>query len=73
MAYEFVDYIKPQGESKFYILEDKFIKGGFHIVDTKSELDSLDPTIMKKGMLVAVNEEDGAIYECAELTLGEDE
>lgn len=70
---QFTAPIKPLGASTFAILEDKFIKGGFRIVETKDELDTLDPTTIKKGMLVAVNAEKGAIYECTDFSQTEDE
>jgi hypothetical protein len=70
---QFTGPIKPLGSSKFSILEDKFLKGGFRVVDKKAELSSFDATVIKKGMLVAVNEEDGAIYECVDFSESADE
>lgn len=38
MPYEFVDFVKPQGTAKFYLLEDDFIKGGLRVVETLDDL-----------------------------------
>jgi hypothetical protein len=70
---QFTGPIKPLGSSKFSLLEDKFLKGGFRVVDKKAELANLDASTIKKGMLVAVNEEDGAIYECIDFSETVDE
>lgn len=40
MAYEFVDYVKPQGTSQFYILEDSFLKAGLVLGNLVGLIDS---------------------------------
>ena len=70
---QFTGPIKPLGSATFALLDDKFLKGGFRIVDKKADLQTIDATAMKVGMLVAVNEEDGMVYECQSFTQSEDE
>lgn len=73
MAYDFLDYLKPVGSATFSLLEDLYLKGGFRTVATADDLNNIDPSAIKLGMWVAVDEEDGKIYECTEYGIVEDE
>lgn len=54
------------------VMDSKFIHGGFHIVELKSDLQLFDVTILKVGMFVAVNEELGKIYKCTHFSTNTD-
>ena len=70
---QFTGPIKPLGESKFAVVEDSYLKGGFRVVANQTELQSLDPTALKIGMYVSVAEESGKLYHCDSINLGVDE
>jgi hypothetical protein len=37
MPYEFVDLIKPQGNSQFALLEDMLLQGSYRVLQTEEE------------------------------------
>lgn len=57
----------------FSIIDSSLVNGGFHVVNKRTDLDTLNPLTLKVGMYVAVNEEQGKIYECTELVAGVDD
>lgn len=60
-------------QAPFAIVDDALLKGGFRAVEKKSDLDLISPSMLKVGMYIAVNEEQGKIYECVELQVEVDE
>ena len=67
---QFTGPIKPLGASTFAVLEDKYVQGGFRVVANQTELQSLDPTVLKLGMYVSVAEESGKLYHCDSISAG---
>lgn len=72
MAYEFLDYLKPVGASRFALIEDIFLKGAYRVLQSEAERDNLDPTTCKVGMIVNCLEE-SRLYLLSELRMDEDE
>lgn len=72
-AIELMFPIRPASPSTFALLEDSFLKGSFRVVDTYDELNHLDQTTLKLGMLISVTEHEGKIYEVVEINEYQDE
>jgi hypothetical protein len=72
MPYEFVDLIKPQGNSQFALLEDMLLQGSYRVLQTEEEKNQIDPTTCKEGMLVKCLDSNKS-YVLADLIFGEDE
>lgn len=62
MAIQVSSFIIPKGGNQWYILEDKFLKGGLRVAATIAERDAIDVDSRKAGMLVVV-QSDGKIYQ----------
>ncbi len=45
-------FFEPASTAVGYIVEDKFIKGGYKVIDTSSDKDTLHPATVKDGMLL---------------------
>lgn len=65
---QFTGPIKPLGDSKFAVVEDSYLQGGYRVINTAAELSIIDATAFKVGMLVHTLD-DGKIYRCETLTL----
>jgi hypothetical protein len=62
MAIQVASFVVPKGGNKWYVLEDKFIKGGLQVVATTLERDAIEVDNRKAGMLVVV-QADGKLYQ----------
>lgn len=62
MAIQLPSFLIPRGGNKWYLLEDKYIKGGLQVAATIADRDSIDTENRKAGMLVVV-QADGKIYQ----------
>lgn len=62
MAIQVSSFIVPRGGNKWYVLEDKYIKGGLQIADTIADRDAILEENRKAGMLVIV-QTDNKIYQ----------
>lgn len=69
---ELTGNLKPLGASKFALLDDFYLKGGLRVLENKKDLENLDSSKLKKGMLVYVVEDD-TLYECSDFSTEEDE
>ena len=56
MAIQVVSFLIPTNGNTFSVLEDKYLKGGFRSVSITSDLNSLDSTVLKEGMVVVTND-----------------
>jgi hypothetical protein len=56
MSIKLPDFIVPAGDSTEFLVEDKYVRGGLHIVADKAGLDTMDPTTLKKGMLTVTQD-----------------
>lgn len=54
MAIQVTSFLIPKGGNKWYVLEDKYIRGGFQVVADEAERDAIEPDNRKAGMLVMV-------------------
>ncbi len=61
MAIQVASFIIPKNGNTWYILEDKFIKGGLHVVADEAERDAIPAQNRKAGMLVIV-QADGLVW-----------
>jgi len=61
MAIQLISEIQPKNGGDFAILDDQYIKGGFHAVKSTAERDNIPASRRKAGMQVSV--ENGAKYE----------
>lgn len=52
MAIQVTSFIVPKGGNTWYVLEDKYIKGGLQIAATTVERDAINSANRKSGMLV---------------------
>lgn len=52
MAIQVSSYIIPKNSNTFFVLEDKYLKGGLHVVQNTAERDAIDRLNIKGGMLV---------------------
>lgn len=62
MAIQVASFIIPKGGNQWFILEDKYIKGGLRVCATIAERDAIDADSRKAGMLVIV-QSDMKIYQ----------
>ena len=72
MAYTFNDGLAPPQGSNFALLDSKYLSGGFRIVNTVAELDTIPNSSCVIGMLVRCLE-DSKLYELEKLTVDYDE
>lgn len=72
MAYNFNDGLAPPQDSNFALLDSKYLSGGFRIVQTVAELDTIPNSSCVIGMLVRCLE-DSKLYELEKLTVEYDE
>lgn len=61
MPISLTSYLTPKNGAKWFLLEDIYLRGGFRVVATVAERDTLHASTKKVGMLVAVLE-DGKIW-----------
>lgn len=61
MAIQVASFIIPKNGNLWYILEDKYIKGGLHVVADNEERDNILDVNRKAGMLVIV-QADGLVW-----------
>lgn len=54
MAIQVASFLIPKNGNLWYVLEDKYIKGGLHIVATDADRDNILDVNRKQGMLVIV-------------------
>ena len=54
MAFNFNDGLAPPQDSNFALLDSKYLSGGFRIVQTVAELDTIPNNSCRIGMLVVV-------------------
>ena len=67
MAIQLISEIQPKNGGDFAMVDDQYIKGGFHTVDSTTERDSIPASRRKAGMYVSLV--NGATYELnADLT-----
>ena len=67
MAIQLISEIQPKNGGDFAMVDDQYIKGGFHTVDSTAERDSIPVSRRKAGMYVSLV--NGATYELnADLT-----
>lgn len=71
MSIKLPDFLIAAGDSTEFLIEDKFIRGGLHIVAAAADLNTLDPTTMKVGML-CVTQDTNKIYQLASVTTDAD-
>jgi hypothetical protein len=62
MAIQVSSFMIPKGGNQWYILEDKYLKGGLRVVPTITDRDAIDVDSLKAGMLVIV-QADMKIYQ----------
>lgn len=62
MSIKLPDFLVAAGDSTEFLIEDKFVRGGLHIVAVYDDLATLDPTVMKVGML-CVTQDTNKIYQ----------
>lgn len=62
MAIQVSSFIVPKGGNKWYVLEDKYIKGGLQVATDEAERDAIEADNRKAGMLVVV-QSTGKIYQ----------
>lgn len=64
MSIKLADFVIPAGGSTEFLIEDKYIKGGLHIVADSAGLLAMDPTLLKVGM-IAVTQDDKKLHQLA--------
>lgn len=52
MAISLSSFLIPRNSNTFFLLEDKYLKGGLRVVDSLIERDSINPLNRKEGMIV---------------------
>lgn len=62
MSIKLPDFLVAAGDSTEFLIEDKYVRGGLHIVAVHDDLATLDPTVMKVGML-CVTQDTNKIYQ----------
>lgn len=62
MAIQVSSFIVPKGGNKWYVLEDKYLKGGLQVVASNAERDAIEVDNRKAGMLVVV-QSNGKLYQ----------
>lgn len=62
MAIQVTSFLVPKGGNRWYVLEDKYIKGGLQVVADIAERDGIDEENRKAGMIVVV-QTDGKMYQ----------
>ncbi len=65
MAIQVASFIIPKNGNLWYILDDKFIRGGLHVVPTIEDRDAIPDTNRKQGML-AIVQTDGKVWSLQE-------
>ncbi len=56
MPINVISNIEPYGGNSWYLIDDKFIRGGFRCVDTIADRTAIHPQSLKAGMLVYTND-----------------
>lgn len=56
MAIQVASFLIPKNGNLWYVLEDKYIKGGLHVVASNQDRDDILDVNRKQGMLVIVSE-----------------
>lgn len=54
MSIKLADFLIPAGGSTEFLIEDKYIRGGLHLVPTFADLALMDSTTLKGGMITIV-------------------
>lgn len=72
MSIKLPDFVVPAGGSTEFLIEDKYVRGGLHIVPAYEDLAELDPTTMKVGML-CVTQDTKQIFQLIALEVPIDE
>lgn len=62
MAVYITSYLLPSTSQAKFLLEDKYLRGGFQVMATAADMHAMHNLNKKKGMLVAVTDEDGKLY-----------
>ena len=62
MAITVSSFITPKAGNTWFILEDKYIKGGLHVVADATERDAINPINKKAGMVV-IQQSDSKLYQ----------
>lgn len=73
MPYIFPDSLVPPAGRKFPLIGQLDIKGSLFVVSKLSELNTLKEGLIKKGMLISVANDKGALYECSDIVSSYDE
>lgn len=55
-------FLLPAGGNSFFLLEDKYVRGGLHVCVNAAERDAMNATVKKSGMLV-VTQDDNRIWQ----------
>lgn len=56
MSIQLASFLVPKGGNTFFLLEDKYLRGGLRVIDTFNSLTSIDTTCRKAGMLVVTQD-----------------
>lgn len=64
MAIQVASFIVPKNGNTWFVVEDKYIKGGLHVVQDAAERDAINPFNLKPGML-AVTQDDRKMWQLA--------
>lgn len=62
MAIQVASFLIPKNSNTWFVLEDKFIKGGLQVVPSATDRDAINPINMKPGMLV-VTQSDNKLWQ----------
>lgn len=65
MAIQIASFLIPKNGNLWFLLEDKFIKGGLQVAATNDDRDAIPDTNRKQGMLVVV-QADGKVWSLQE-------
>jgi hypothetical protein len=57
-------FLIPKNNQTWYVVEDKFMKGGLHVVANAAERDAINPVSLKASML-AITQDDNKIWQLA--------
>jgi len=70
MSIKLPDFIIPAGDSTEFLVEDKYVRGGLHTLDTFASLALMDPTLLKLGMLT-VTQDTNKLWQLTAITLSD--
>lgn len=73
MPYIFSDFLSPPSGVKRALISQDDVKGSLLVISKLTDIDKIKRGAVKRGMLVSVSSEKGALYECSNIEVSYDE